>query len=131
MPPRERPLSILVTDRSPAVRSLLASALVHFGHRPELCDDGRRMLQRAREGRFDLLLLDAEAEPGGGLGLLLSLRGAGIDTPAVLTARGLPSRSISGWCTASQVRLLLKPFSLGDLERALRGHGPSRRSGRG
>jgi|SRR5579862_9310634 len=131
MAPRERPLSILVTDRSPAVRSLLARALAHFGHRVESCDDGARMLERARAERFDLFVLDAEAEPDGGRSLLLSLRAGGIAVAAVLTARRLPSRSASGWYTASQVRLVLKPFSLSDLKRAVRGPEASRRAERG
>jgi DNA-binding NtrC family response regulator len=112
-------LRICVADDDAGLRQLLQLALEHLGHRVVLCDGGSAALGVVKAGSFDLLFLDLEMEHPGGLEVLSSLQERKIETPAILMSSRFPDEPWTNRSQYANVSLLLKPFSLDILERAL------------
>jgi len=115
-------LRVCVADDDPAIRQVLASVLEHLGHRVELCRNGVDVLEKAVRGAFDLLLIDLEMESPGGIEVLGHLHRNEVETPAILMASRFPDESWSARLKYVNVSLLLKPFSLETLKRAIVDH---------
>lgn len=49
---------VLIADDDPTNREMLARRLRRLGHRVELAEDGRQVVEKVRAGSYDLLLLD-------------------------------------------------------------------------
>ena len=80
---------VLVVDDESAARDSVVALLESWGHRAEGLGDGNAALQRATEGRPDLVLSDLAMPGVDGLLLLRGLRDAQPDTPVILlTGRG-------------------------------------------
>jgi len=68
---------VLVVDDSPVNRDLLRRILEREGYRTSLVSDGNTALQKLRESRFDLILLDVLMPGMSGFEVLQSIRSSG------------------------------------------------------
>ena len=79
---------ILVVEDEPAIALALEDDLRFEGHDVEVTGEGAVAIARAREGRFDLVLLDIMLIGKDGLDVCRELRRTGVTTPIImLTAR--------------------------------------------
>jgi len=120
---RKPGLRVCVADDDPEIRRLLATSLEHLGHLVEVCDSGQEVLDRVVPGAFDLLLIDLEMEAPDGIEVLGSLHEREVEIPAILMSSCFPAYSWSARLKYANVSLLLKPFTLDILERAISDHG--------
>ena len=89
----------------------LRTVLEFEGHEMEIAEDGDRGLERARDYKPDLVILDLMLPGKGGYEVLRELRGAGVRTPVlILTARSQESDVIMGFDLGAD-DYVTKPFS--------------------
>jgi two-component system response regulator MprA len=111
-PPRAR---VLVVDDEPAVRESLTSSLVFEGYEVITASDGLEALDRAKNHRPDLIVLDVLMPRLDGLTACRRLRAAGDMTPVLmLTARDMVGDRVTG-LDAGADDYLVKPFELDEL----------------
>jgi CheY-like chemotaxis protein len=90
------PGSILLVEDHPTMRDAVRAILEGDGHRVTEATDGLAALDRIRDGRFDLVLLDLNLPGLSGHELLAAIRGepAGAELPViVVTATGEEGRA--------------------------------------
>jgi CheY-like chemotaxis protein len=118
----ERRLSVLLYSDDIATRDAVRVAV---GRRPARdvevtswleCATAPAVVEAVESGQFDVLILDGEAAPFGGLGLCRQLKNEIFDCPPVLVLTGRPQ---DGWLAAwSQADLVvphpLDPIALAD-----------------
>jgi len=87
-PTATTPAKLLVADDNKVNRLLLARSLELLGHQVVSVDNGRAALERLREQRFDLLLLDLEMPELNGFGLLeqMAVDAELRDLPVIVTS---------------------------------------------
>jgi hypothetical protein len=107
---------ILVVEDDPAIGCALEDDLRLEGYAVELVADGEAAIARARQDRFDLILLDVMLPKKDGFEVCRELRRAGVDSGIVLlTARGAsvwisaptitsPSRTVPRSCARGSAR---------------------------
>jgi hypothetical protein len=138
----DAPATVLVYSSRPAVREAVRTAV---GRRPAPdvgpltwieCETGEDVVATVDGGGVDLVLLDGEAQPTGGLALSRQLVVEVADRPAicVLIARQ-PDRWLAHWSQADgtlalPVDPLTAPQVVAGLLRERAGHGPLRRPAR-
>ena len=106
---------ILVVEDEEAIAEGLLLNLSRKGHEAELARDGAEALGRAREGGWDLILLDVRLPEVDGFQVVRRLREAGDLTPILmLTARDQPDDKVYGLKLGAD-DYLVKPFDLGEL----------------
>ena len=64
---QQKPLDILLVEDHPVNRLLALRLLERWGHRTTVAEDGRQGLDRLRERRFDVVLMDLQMPVMGGL----------------------------------------------------------------
>jgi DNA-binding response OmpR family regulator len=104
-------MRILVVEDEPAIAFGLEADLKTEGYDVEVVGDGETAARRAREGRFDLVLLDVMLPRKDGFEVCRELRRAGFKTPIILlTARSQEVEKVMGleWGADDYVT---KPFS--------------------
>ncbi len=102
---------ILVVEDEPAIAFGLQADLVAEGYDVAVVGDGEAAARRAREGVFDLILLDVMLPRKDGFEVCRELRRAGLKTPIILlTARSQEVEKVMGleWGADDYVT---KPFS--------------------
>jgi DNA-binding response OmpR family regulator len=102
---------ILVVEDEPAIAFGLQADLVAEGYDVAVVGDGETAARRAREGIFDLILLDVMLPRKDGFEVCRELRRAGLKTPILLlTARSQEVEKVMGleWGADDYVT---KPFS--------------------
>ncbi len=102
---------ILVVEDEPAIAFGLQADLVAEGYDVAVVGDGEAAARRAREGAFDLVLLDVMLPRKDGFEVCRELRRAGFKTPIILlTARSQEAEKVMGleWGADDYVT---KPFS--------------------
>ncbi len=119
-----RALHVLVAEDHPVNRRYLAALLDNLGHRAHFCANGEEALQAAREGRFDLVLMDLHMPQMDGLAATRAIRAlpdvARSTVPIVaLTADGLADTR-DRCRVAGMNDFLTKPVSPGKLATLLR-----------
>jgi DNA-binding response OmpR family regulator len=88
---------ILIAEDEPRLSSFLEKGLRAAGHATLVCDDGRRAEQLARDGEFDLLILDVGLPGQDGFSVLRAIRGRGERMPVlILTARDDIADTVTG-----------------------------------
>ena len=110
-----RKLSVLLYSDDVATRHAVRVAV---GRRPARdvevnnwleCATGLAVIEAVETGEFDLLVLDGEAAPIGGLGLCRQLKDEILDCPPVLVLTGRPQ---DGWLAAWSLADLAVPHPL-------------------
>jgi DNA-binding response OmpR family regulator len=120
---------ILVVEDDESLATVLKDALERQGYEVESVADGRVALEKARSGRWSLVLLDLMLPGLDGTEVCRRLRAAGKDVPVLmLTARGREEDRVGG-LRAGADDYVVKPFSLRELlarvEARLRGARPT------
>jgi two-component system NtrC family sensor kinase len=113
---------VLVVDDQTPVRELVAAVLAADGLSVETARDGAdalRLLDSAK--RYDLIVSDLKMPGLDGPSLYLELTRRWPDTrPQLLFISGfVDSPEYSGFLQGTQVQVLLKPFAVDDLSRAV------------
>ena len=108
-----------VVDADAHVRDSAAALLTLLGHEPLLWESGGQFLARANPRPGECILLDVKLAGLGGIEVLARLAAWGIATPVVVMTDAGERRLEAEILNRGAVWLLDKPFSLGDLRRAL------------
>lgn len=105
----------LVVEDEARIASFLEYGLTAEGFTVEIVDNGRGGLDRARSGRFDLVVLDLMLPGLTGEEVLRQLRGQGFSVPViVLTAKDAVLDRVDN-LNAGADDYLVKPFSFAEL----------------
>ena len=103
---------ILVVDDEPSIVDSVATVLRYEGYEVDVAQTGRRALQKAQEGGFDLVVLDVMLPDLDGLEVTRRLRADGLEVPVLfLTAKTDVEDRIAG-LTVGGDDYVGKPFSL-------------------
>jgi len=106
---------ILIVEDEPALVLTLGDRLRSEGYEVEAAEDGETGARRAREGSFDLVLLDVGLPGKNGFDLLRDLRQQRVTTPVImLTARGQVVDRVLGLKLGAD-DYLAKPFEMMEL----------------
>ena len=111
--------SVHVVDADATVRDSTAALLTLLGHEPVLWESGGQFLARANPRPHECILLDVRMSGMGGIEVLGRLGAWGITTPVVMMTEPAERWLEKEFLDRGAVWLLDKPFSLGDLKRAL------------
>lgn len=104
--------NVLIIEDNPDLAFGLVNNLEIEGHHVELVEDGALGLERAKETRPDLVILDLMLPGLNGYGVLKGLREAGMQTPVlILSARGEEADKVRGFRYGAD-DYVTKPFSL-------------------
>jgi two-component system alkaline phosphatase synthesis response regulator PhoP len=102
---------ILIVEDEPDIATVLADDLRLDGHEVEIATDGDGAVRRAREQKWDLILLDLMMPRKDGLEVCRELRRARVGTPIImLTARAQEADKILGLELGAD-DYVTKPFS--------------------
>jgi len=106
---------ILIAEDEPRLSSFLEKGLRSAGYSTTVVDDGNRAVALAREGEFDLLVLDIGLPGLDGLSVLRTLRARGEQLPVViLTARDEVIDTVTGLNSGAD-DYVTKPFVFEEL----------------
>ncbi len=108
-------MKILIIEDDKATAEFVAKGLQDAGYQTGHADDGVRGFEMAKNGTFDLAVVDIMLPGLDGLAVIRGIRGAGIEMPLiVLSAKDSVESKISGLdCGGDDY--LAKPFSFGEL----------------
>jgi DNA-binding response OmpR family regulator len=102
---------VLVVEDEPGIALGLEEDLTLEGYGVEVVGDGETAVRRAREGRFDIILLDVMLPKKDGFQVCRELRRGGIQTPIILlTARTQEAEKVLGLQLGAD-DYVTKPFS--------------------
>ncbi len=119
---------LLVIDDEPNIVELLSASLRYAGFEVSSARSGREAVERIREVRPDLLVLDVMMPGVDGFSVLRQLRGNGVDIPVLfLTAKDAGEDRVTG-LTLGADDYVTKPFSLAEV--IARIHAILRRAGK-
>jgi len=108
-------MRILLIEDEAEVASYILNGLAELGYVVEHVADGREGLILATTGSYDALVIDLMLPGLDGLGVLKTLRGAGVKTPTlILTARASVPDRVEG-LNAGADDYLTKPFAFSEL----------------
>ena len=111
---------LLVVDDEPFLRDAVAASLRFLGFDVTTADNGADALRLARDGRFDLLVLDVMLPELDGFDVVRRLRRDGSRVPVIfLTARDTQADKVTG-LTIGGDDYLTKPFGLEELAARIR-----------
>jgi two-component system, OmpR family, response regulator len=111
---------LLVVDDEPFLRDAVAASLRFLGFDVTTAGDGTEALRVARDGRFDLLVLDVMLPGLDGFEVVRRLRRDGSRVPVIfLTARDTQADKVTG-LTIGGDDYLTKPFGLEELAARIR-----------
>lgn len=108
-------MRVLIVEDDIETQSYVSQGLTEAGHTVEASATGFDGLQRARQGGYDLFIVDRMLPELDGLSLVKAIRSAGIATPVLmLTAMGAVADRVDG-LEAGADDYLVKPFSFAEL----------------
>jgi DNA-binding response OmpR family regulator len=111
---------ILIVEDDPAIAVALEDDLRLEGYAVELATDGEIAVKRAREGRFDLVLLDVMLPKKDGFDVCRELRRSGVDSKILLlTARTSETDKVLGLDIGAD-DYVTKPYSPKELRARIR-----------
>jgi len=106
---------ILIIEDEDKIARVLQLELRHEGYEAEMAEDGRKGLELALEGSWDLILLDIMLPELSGLEVLRRLRASGSTVPVILlTARDAVPDRVSGLDQGAN-DYVTKPFAIEEL----------------
>ena len=113
-------MRLLIIEDSPRLRATLNTGFSNLGYIVETSGDGREGLCLARDGHFDVIILDIMLPSMDGLSVLRALRDRRVKTPVViLSARDAIQSRIKGLDLGAD-DYLCKPFAFEELEARVR-----------
>ena len=108
-------MTILVVEDEPKTAAFLARGLTEAGFAVDVAATGTDGLARARDGHYDLVVLDVQLPGKDGWAVLAELRKAGDATPVLfLTARDAVDDRVKGLELGAD-DFLVKPFAFAEL----------------
>lgn len=108
-------MRILIVEDDAELAAHIRVGLQNNGHDVAVAHDGRKGLDVAETGNFDLIILDRMLPSLDGIEVLTALRKSGVDAPVLmLTARGSIEDRVTG-LQAGADDYLVKPFALPEL----------------
>ena len=108
-------MRILVIEDEVKLAAHLSRALEHDGHEVRVVHDGKVALVEARDGNYDLLVLDVELPRMDGFEILKQLRSDGVSARILmLTARSENPDKVAG-LTGGADDYVTKPFAMNEL----------------
>lgn len=108
-------MRVLIVEDDIETQSYVSQGLTEAGHSVEASATGADGLLRARQGGYDLFIVDRMVPELDGLSLVKAIRSAGIATPVLmLTAMGAVADRVDG-LEAGADDYLVKPFSFAEL----------------
>lgn len=111
---------VLIAEDEPGIALVIEDDLILDGYEVEVVCDGDAASKRAREGRFDLVLLDVMLPFKTGFDVCREVRRAGITVPILmLTARAQEADKVMGLDLGAD-DYLTKPFSPHELRARIR-----------
>lgn len=113
--------TVLVVDDDPKIRDLLRLYLEREGHRTAFAEDGPQALERARQRRPDIVLLDVMLPGLDGFEVCRQLRDESDAPILLLTARSGDSDKVVGLDLGAD-DYIVKPFSPRELMARVRAH---------
>ena len=106
---------VLVVEDEPVIALGLRDSLEAEGYAVEVAAEGMEAEARAREGGFELIVLDIMLPGRDGFSICRNLRASGISTPIILlTAKGREADKIRGLDLGAD-DYVTKPFARGEL----------------
>jgi DNA-binding response OmpR family regulator len=116
-------MRILIVEDDIRLARQIASAVTEAGHDPAMVHDGEAALDRARDARFDLIILDLGLPRIDGFEVLRRLRSEhGANRVLILTARGELKDRVAGLQLGAD-DYLPKPFAMPELVARVRALG--------
>ncbi|NLH82657.1 MAG: response regulator [Phyllobacteriaceae bacterium] len=120
-------LKVLVADDAEVNREVAAAALGRFGIAPSFVVDGREAVDAVMRERFDLVLMDGSMPVLDGFDATREIRAREATegrerTPIVALTAHVVGTAADAWRAAGMDDVLHKPFTLAQLEAALRAH---------
>jgi DNA-binding response OmpR family regulator len=114
-------MRFLIVDDQPDLAANVADHLSGLGHVVQLCADGETALAAARQGTFDMVVLDVMLPRLDGLAVCRALRQDGLGELPILmlTARDSVADRVAG-LDAGADDYLVKPFALAELDARIR-----------
>jgi diguanylate cyclase (GGDEF)-like protein len=115
--------TVLVVDDSPEIARMVQVVLLSAGYRVQVAQDGEEALERIKEVRPDLIILDVMMPRMDGFQLTRILRQDPTMSAVsiiILTAKGLSADRLEG-LTSGADDYILKPFDVGELLARVRG----------
>lgn len=113
--------TVLVVDDDPKIRDLLRLYIEREGHRTAFAEDGPQALERARQRRPDIVLLDVMLPGLDGFEVCRQLRDESDALILLLTARSGDSDKVVGLDLGAD-DYIVKPFSPRELMARIRAH---------
>lgn len=108
-------MKVLLVEDDPSVSGFIVDELRAAGHQCDARADGDAGYQAARDGSYDVLIIDRMLPGRDGLCLIEELRKQGEETPAlVLSALGEVDDRVEGLQSGAD-DYLVKPFSMAEL----------------
>jgi DNA-binding response OmpR family regulator len=104
-----------VVDDDSELRELNAGALVRFGYRVDVAEDGAAAWKALHANSYDLLITDNNMPNLSGMGLVKKVRSARMTLPVILASGESHAEELdrNPWLNLSA--MLVKPFSIGQL----------------
>ena len=87
-------MRILVIEDDRDAADYLVKAFREVGHVADAATDGDDGLSMALDGQYDVLIVDRMLPKRDGLSVIGTLRGKGIETPALIRRRRLPAKTL-------------------------------------
>jgi DNA-binding NarL/FixJ family response regulator len=115
--------TILLVEDEDDTRAMLGRALVRAGHAALLASNAGEALELARSARPDLIVTDIVlgSDDRGGLRLLAEVRASGMRTPVIVITAYADVEKVKMALNEGAQHLIEKPFSAGDLLKAIDG----------
>jgi DNA-binding response OmpR family regulator len=111
---------VLLTEDEERMAALVAAALRDDGHEVEVTHEGAAALDRARQGAFEVLVLDVMLPDIDGFTVCRELREAGVRSAVLmLTARDAVEDRVQGLDVGAD-DYLVKPFAVAELRARVR-----------
>jgi len=109
-----------VVDDDGDIRQLSAGALVRFGYRVDLAEDGAAAWKALHANSYDLLITDNNMPKLSGVELVMKLRSARMTLPVILASGELTAKELNRNSWLQLAATLVKPISSGQLLETVR-----------
>lgn len=113
------PLSILIVDDEPRIRSVLERHLDAIGHRPRMAESGEAGLRALRLAPADLVILDINMPGIDGIAMLRQMRALGSTAEVVVASAFLDVPRAVAAFRHGACDLVEKPYTLARIDEAL------------